>query len=60
MTPFTTHTGIAAAMPLVNIESDMIFPQQFLKTIQRSAACRSDGAAYRAVGLAPGSAKPSF
>ena len=36
MTPFTTLTGIAAAMPLVNIDTDMIIPKQFLKTIKRS------------------------
>ena len=36
MTPFTTLTGIAAAMALVNIDTDMIIPKQFLKTIKRS------------------------
>ena len=36
MTPFTTLTGIAAPMPLVNIDTDMIIPKQFLKTIHRS------------------------
>ena len=36
MTPFTILTGIAAPMPLVNIDTDMIIPKQFLKTIKRS------------------------
>ncbi len=36
MTPFTSLTGIAAPMPLVNIDTDMIIPKQFLKTIQRT------------------------
>ena len=36
MDKFTTITGIAAPMPLVNIDTDMIIPKQFLKTIQRS------------------------
>ena len=36
MDKFTTLTGIAAPMPLVNIDTDMIIPKQFLKTIQRS------------------------
>jgi 3-isopropylmalate/(R)-2-methylmalate dehydratase small subunit len=36
MTPFTTLTGIAAPMPLVNIDTDMIIPKQFLKTIART------------------------
>jgi 3-isopropylmalate/(R)-2-methylmalate dehydratase small subunit len=36
MEKFTRLTGIAAPMPLVNIDTDMIIPKQFLKTIQRS------------------------
>ena len=33
MDKFTTLTGIAAPMPLINIDTDMIIPKQFLKTI---------------------------
>lgn len=36
MDKFTSLTGVAAPMPLVNIDTDMIIPKQFLKTIQRS------------------------
>ncbi|MDM7458866.1 MAG: 3-isopropylmalate dehydratase small subunit [Paracoccus sp. (in: a-proteobacteria)] len=36
MNKFTTLTGIAATMPLVYIDTDMIIPKQFLKTIKRS------------------------
>ncbi len=36
MEKFTTLTGIAAPMPLVNIDTDMIIPKQFLKTIKRT------------------------
>ena len=36
MDKFTTVTGVAAPMPLVNIDTDMIIPKQFLKTIERS------------------------
>ena len=36
MDKFTTLTGIAAPKPLVNIDTDMIIPKQFLKTIKRS------------------------
>ncbi len=36
MQPFTTLTGVAAPMPLVNIDTDMIIPKQFLKTIKRT------------------------
>ncbi|WP_323034676.1 3-isopropylmalate dehydratase small subunit [Pararhodobacter sp.] len=36
MEKFTKLTGIAAPMPLVNIDTDMIIPKGFLKTIKRS------------------------
>jgi 3-isopropylmalate/(R)-2-methylmalate dehydratase small subunit len=41
MERFTTLTGIAAPMPLVNIDTDMIIPKQFLKTIARSGLGRN-------------------
>jgi 3-isopropylmalate/(R)-2-methylmalate dehydratase small subunit len=36
MEKFTKLTGVAAPMPLINVDTDMIIPKQFLKTIQRS------------------------
>ena len=36
MEKFEYITGVAAPMPLVNIDTDMIIPKQFLKTIKRS------------------------
>ena len=36
MQKFDKLTGIAAPLPLVNIDTDMIIPKQFLKTIKRS------------------------
>jgi len=36
MDKFTKLTGVAAPMPIKNIDTDMIIPKQFLKTIQRS------------------------
>ncbi|WP_333712611.1 3-isopropylmalate dehydratase small subunit [Yoonia sp.] len=36
MKAFTKLSGIAAPLPLVNIDTDMIIPKQFLKTIKRS------------------------
>jgi len=36
MDKFEKLSGIAAPMPLVNIDTDMIIPKQFLKTIKRS------------------------
>lgn len=36
MDKFDNLTGVAAPMPLINIDTDMIIPKQFLKTIKRS------------------------
>jgi 3-isopropylmalate dehydratase, small subunit len=36
MQPFTTLTGTAAPLPMINVDTDMIIPKQFLKTIKRS------------------------
>ena len=36
MDKFTTLTGVAAPLPQINVDTDMIIPKQFLKTIQRS------------------------
>ncbi len=36
MEKFTILTGVAAPMPMKNIDTDMIIPKQFLKTIRRT------------------------
>ena len=36
MEKFSKISGVAAPLPLVNIDTDMIIPKQFLKTIKRS------------------------
>ena len=36
MEKFTKITGVAAPLPIVNIDTDMIIPKQFLKTIKRT------------------------
>ncbi|MDA8695189.1 3-isopropylmalate dehydratase small subunit [Alphaproteobacteria bacterium] len=36
MDKFITLQGIAAPLPIVNIDTDMIIPKQFLKTIKRT------------------------
>ena len=36
MEKFTKITGVAAPMPMINVDTDMIIPKQFLKTIKRS------------------------
>ena len=41
MQKFTKLTGVAAPLPLRNIDTDMIIPKQFLKTIQRTGLGKS-------------------
>ncbi|MCF4165930.1 3-isopropylmalate dehydratase small subunit [Zavarzinia compransoris] len=36
MEPFKKLTGVAAPLDLINIDTDMIIPKQFLKTIKRT------------------------
>ncbi|WP_415903366.1 3-isopropylmalate dehydratase small subunit [Neptuniibacter sp. QD29_5] len=36
MNKFTLHTGIAAPLDRANVDTDMIIPKQFLKSIKRS------------------------
>ncbi len=36
MDKFTTLTGVAAPLPIINVDTDMIIPKQFLKTIKRT------------------------
>jgi 3-isopropylmalate/(R)-2-methylmalate dehydratase small subunit len=41
MEKFTTLTGVGAPMSLINIDTDMIIPKQFLKTIKRTGLGKS-------------------
>ena len=36
MDKFTTLTGVAAPMPVINVDTDMIIPANYLKTIKRT------------------------
>ena len=36
MQKFTPLTGIAAVLPMINVDTDMIIPKQYLKTIKRT------------------------
>jgi 3-isopropylmalate/(R)-2-methylmalate dehydratase small subunit len=36
MQPFKTLAGVAAPLPMVNVDTDMIIPKQFLKTTKRT------------------------
>ncbi len=41
MDKFTTLTSVAAPLPMINVDTDMIIPKQFLKTIQRTGLGKS-------------------
>ena len=41
MRKFDKLTGVAAPLPMINIDTDMIIPKQFLKTIARSGLGKS-------------------
>ncbi|MEN9755379.1 MAG: 3-isopropylmalate dehydratase small subunit, partial [Pseudomonadota bacterium] len=36
MKPFTNLTGVAAPLDIMNVDTDMIIPKQYLKTIKRT------------------------
>ena len=36
MQKFTRLTGVAAPLPIVNVDTDMIIPKDYLKTIKRT------------------------
>ncbi len=40
MQPFTTWTGLAAPLPMENVDTDLIIPKQFLKTLKRTGLGR--------------------
>jgi 3-isopropylmalate/(R)-2-methylmalate dehydratase small subunit len=41
MQPFTVLEGVAAPMRVINVDTDMIIPKQFLKTIKRTGLGKS-------------------
>jgi len=40
MKPFVALTGVAAPLPVANIDTDQIIPKQFLSTVERSGLAR--------------------
>jgi 3-isopropylmalate/(R)-2-methylmalate dehydratase small subunit len=58
MRKFTSLTGVAAPLPMINIDTDKIIPKQYLKTIERSGLGRGlfDELRYHA----DGSENPDF
>lgn len=41
MRKFTSLSGVAAPLPMINVDTDMIIPKQFLKTITREGLGKS-------------------
>ena len=41
MKKFNTLKGIPASLPMINVDTDMIIPKQFLKTIKRTGLGKS-------------------
>ncbi|HLW91023.1 MAG TPA: 3-isopropylmalate dehydratase small subunit [Roseiarcus sp.] len=58
MDKFTTLTGVAAPLPIDNIDTDMIIPKQYLKTIKRTGLGKGLFAEMRY--LDDGSLNPDF
>ena len=58
MDKFVKLTGVAAPMPVVNIDTDMIIPKDYLKTIKRTGL--GTGLFAEARYLDDGSANPDF
>lgn len=58
MEKFTTVTGVAAPLNMINVDTDMIIPKQFLKTIKRTGLGKNlfDEMRYNQ----DGSEKPDF
>ena len=58
MTPFKTLTSIPAALRIMNIDTDMIIPKQFLRTIKRTGL--ASGLFYEMRFDEQGNKKPDF
>jgi 3-isopropylmalate/(R)-2-methylmalate dehydratase small subunit len=52
MQPFTTLTGVAAPLPVANVDTDKIIPARFLKTLTRTGLGKAlfDGLRYDEAG----------
>ena len=58
MEPFTTLTGIAAALPQAHLDTDQIMPKQFLRGVDRQGL--GDGFLFDLRFEAPGRPRPDF
>ncbi len=58
MDKFTVLTGVAAPLPMINVDTDMIIPKQHLKTIKRTGL---GSALFEEMRFTPdGKEKPDF
>jgi 3-isopropylmalate dehydratase small subunit len=47
MHKFTTLEGVAAPLRVINVDTDMIIPKQYLKTLKRTGLGKGQGAVFR-------------
>lgn len=59
MQPFLSMTGIAAALPMANLDTDQIMPKQFLRGVDRHTGL-ADGFLHDLRFSAPGVPRPEF
>jgi 3-isopropylmalate/(R)-2-methylmalate dehydratase small subunit len=59
MEPFKTLTGIAAALPMANLDTDQIMPKQFLRGVDRESGLAT-GFLHDLRFAAPGRPRPDF
>src|SRR3954469_4544452 len=59
MEPFVSLTGIAAALPMANLDTDQIMPKQFLRGVDRHSGL-ADGFLHDLRFSAPGQPRPGF
>ena len=59
MTPFRSLTGVAAALPMANLDTDQIMPKQFLRGVDRESGL-ADGFLHNLRFEAPGRPRPDF
>ena len=59
MEPFRTLTGVAAALPMANLDTDQIMPKQFLRGVDRHTGL-AEGFLHDLRFSAPGVPRPGF
>ena len=59
MEPFQSLTGVAAALPMANLDTDQIMPKQFLRGVDRESGL-ADGFLHDLRFAAPGRPRPEF